>query len=346
MATPLSDLTGQALVDAGYAMQKRLEETEKKKREYMLDDPSVCSRCGQKKRAISKTLTELGLDSHPKADELGVVTWYAPCDNPECQAIAAQAMSGFSTDGTDMKLEQAIYRGSLGYAGIGGLNMQGLTLEGFNTEWPPLEEHRVALRSALDKMTAWSQDPQGTLILSGPYGIGKTRLAVGCLRNYLKGRESRNLPAGIEDKRVTDRRVGFHLACVEAWNMMKGLWGTNESAGRYRDIDITEAGLLRRAQQAGLLVLDDLDKVRPGETYLRWILSIMNYRSDDDRPTIITINRPVKQLGGHLKSQQGPKEPGAADAAEALMSRILYRAIPLQFSKEQPDFRKGAVVDG
>ena len=318
----LNDLAGEELLRHGYALKQKREEAERKKQEYTLEDPSICHRCGQKRPAHSQTLTELGLEFHPKADEMGVVTWYGACETPECVALAAKAMNGFSPSGEDLKMAAAVQRGKLDWAGIGGLNMRGMTFEGFNTEWPPDDEHKRALRTALDKVLAWSTDPSGTLILSGPYGIGKTRLAVAALRKHLADGAS----------------TGFHFSCVEGWNVIKAMWDSKEVA-RYRGIDVTESELLSRCQKARLLVLDDMDKVRPGETFLRLLLGIFNYRSDHGLPTIVTINRPTDQLAAYLKSE-AKKEPAAADAADALISRLMFHAVSIQFRDTQPDFRK------
>jgi DNA replication protein DnaC len=313
----LAELTGEELLRYGKTLARQAEDMAAASK-YHPDKPrGVCPECGAQLPSRSMTLAELDLERHPWADGNGVVTWYLPCTTPECIAKRKEQEAMFSLSEQQGSIDD--FTAKLRYAGIGALNMRGLTLNGFETEWPSLEKHRKALRSALDKMTAWSEEPDGFALLVGPFGVGKTRLAVGTLRRYLaKGGHS-----------------AFHFACVEGWMCVKSLWG--ESKGqtiRYRDMEMTQADMFGRCQSSGLLLLDDVDKANPSGEWLRWLLGIVNYRADRALPIIWTFNTPLNQAQAFLA--QG----GAAEAG-ALWSRVTqWGHLMVEFPEDQPDFRR------
>lgn len=313
----LNDLAGTELLRFGQALARQAEDQATASKYHPEGERGICPECGSALPSRSMTLTELELDRHPWADELGVVTWFLPCETPACKAKRDEQEALYTLSGQKHAVSQ--FTEKLRYAGIGALNMKGLTLKGFETEWPHQEKHRKALRTALDKITAWSEDPVGFALLSGPFGVGKTRLAVGALRRYL----------------AKNGHSAFHFACVEGWMCIKSLWSMNRGESvRYRDLDVTQASFFDRCQTCGLLLLDDVDKANPSGEWLRWLLGIVNYRVDRNLPIIWTFNTPLDEAQSFL-SKGGKAEAGA------IWSRVTQLGhLRLQFPGDQPDFRR------
>lgn len=309
----LHDLMGQELLEYGLALTEQLEY--KKTLSGLPGDPSVCEFCSR----TLETEHVINLPGHPAADAKGDVYRRLPCEQPECVAKREEIRAQYSR--AKEREVKGQFQQKLERAGIGSENMAGLVFENFDTEWPKEERHRKPLRDMLDKMQAWAQGPEGLVILSGPYGIGKTRLAVAALRYFLSHSAS----------------SGFLLACVEAWSATKALWGAPRGIGTlYRGISVTESVLNERTQQAGLLVIDDLDKVIPSQAWLQWVLSILNYRVDHKLPTVMTLNVPLNQLEAWLT-----RESKAADTGRALYSRMMaMRQVAISCPADQPDYRE------
>lgn len=311
----LHDLVGRELLEMGLALTERLEY--KKTISTLPGDPDICEFC---RRTLPAEQVEGHYLGHPAADVQGRVFRRSPCPEPACMAKRAEIRAQYARAkerGAEDEQRQRLER-----AGIYGANMDGLVFEGFDTEWPAEERFRKPLRDMLDKMQAWAQNPSGLVLLSGPYGIGKTRLAVATLRRFLS----------------LSTRSGFLLACLEAWRATKALWSAPRgTTTQYRGMPVTETVLNERTQCAGLLVIDDLDKVTLSRAWLEWILSIVNYRSDRQLPMIMTLNVPLSQLLTYLI-----QDPQAADAGGALFSRIqgMRGGIAISCSKNQPSYRE------
>lgn len=311
----LHDLVGQELLEYGLGLAEQLEY--KKTLSSLPGPPDICEFCS---RTLPTEQVEGHYPGHQAADAQGRVFRHAPCAEPECakQREAIQARYRRAAErGEEDKLRQRMEQ-----AGIYGANMAGLVFEGFDTEWPQEERLRVPLRDMLDKMQAWAESPEGLVLLSGPYGIGKTRLAVAALRRFLSRSE----------------RSGFFLACLEAWRATKALWNAQKgTTTQYRGMPVTEAALNERTQCAGLLVIDDMDKVTLSRAWLEWLLSIVNYRADRRLPMIITLNTGLTQLLSYLT-----KTAEIADTGGALFSRLqgMTSGIAISCPVDQPDYRE------
>ena len=330
----INDLAGQELLAKGKELTRKAQERASASKYNPTGERGVCPVCGGALPSKRVTLQELAaqasavsgrdepvLESHPWQDDDGLVTYYTPCTNPKCVRRRREQEEKFTTGSEKLRLEE--FNGRLRSAGIGARNMRGLTLEGFNTEWPRRKEHKEALRTALDQMTAWVNGAEGFALLSGPFGVGKTRLAVGALRKYLVHGSS-----------------GFLFASVEGWGAIKASWALRRAETvRYRDRDMTQAGLMGFCQESGLLVLDDVDKPKPSGAWLELLLGIVNYRTDRGLPIIFTFNTPLSQVESYMAQ-------GDADQAGALWSRITQRAVLfLEFPQDQPDFRRAMTED-
>lgn len=310
-----SGLTGQALLEYGLALTKQLEL--KRYLSELPGNPDTCEFCS---RTLDK-IHVINFPGHVAADDNGDVWRRQPCQEEECVARREEIRARYIRAAARGEADEL--RQKMELACVAGANMAGLVFDNFDTEWPEEERHRKPLRDMLDKMQMWAQNPEGLVLLSGPYGIGKTRLAVAALRYHLSHSAS----------------SGFFLACLEAWSATKSLWNAPRGTGTlYRGMSVTEAALNERTQCTGLLVIDDMDKVHsPSGVWLRWMLSILNYRSDRRLPTIITLNTGLTQLLSYLT-----KTAEIADAGGALFSRLqgMTSGIAISCSIDQPDYRE------
>lgn len=319
----LNDLTGTDLLEyAQKLMAANGETVERQQQKEHKKTDGFCHKCGKPLPDRVFTLEECDLDHHPLAVE-GIVTICLPCDAPGCTAKRKNALQALNEQGEkavkrdfEMRLEQA------------GLAMKGLAYDfgDFDTEWPVRKEHELALEEMHDKMTAWATNSgKGHVLISGPYGTGKTFIAVAATRYLLRH----------------SRQSAFHFACLEGWEVVKSLWNAPKgTAGHYRGLNLTEADLVRKCQRSWFLIIDDLDKVKPSKGWLELMLGIVNYRVDRELPTIFTLNHPLKQVSAFL--QNGTN--GTADTAKALWSRIAggvhKNGIYIQLPDGMPDYRR------
>lgn len=310
----LSELCGQELL--AYGLQLVDEASKAQDKSMAPRATGICEKCGAPLPKQTATLGELGLESHPAARD-GVVTWYLSCMSPKCVERREGLLAAMQK--ADQHLDRTGLRTRLTQAGLGLAGMQAMTFGRFDTEWPKNERHREALRDILAKMIVWADNPEGVILLSGPYGCGKTHQSVAAMIHYLRHATA----------------SAFHLACVEGWTAVKTLWDLRRGeATQYRDISVTESYLLRRCQTSGLLTIDDLDKVEPSKAWLRWILAIINYRVERRLPTIVTLNTPLRRLQSFLAAS------GGRDVAPALVDRLHQTAAWLEFPADQPSYRR------
>lgn len=142
-----------------------------------------------------------------------------------------------------------------------GARFENRELDNFSVDLlnPTLE---AALIASMEYVDAYTSKTQDGLLLQGPWGVGKTHLAVGIAKGVArKGFEARFMP-------VVDMARRF---------------GTS-----YQD-DSTER-YVQEMYDAGLLIIDDLGKEKSSDTTRSFIYSVINHRYEKGKPTIITTN--------------------------------------------------------
>lgn len=150
------------------------------------------------------------------------------------------------------------------------------------------------------------------LYLHGPYGSGKTHIAVAVARQLL------------EDHDVHPTMIRWAEYCSAVQDSWDG------------DRRLTFHSLLNK----GLLIIDDMDKRKPTQWALDQLYELVDGRMIRHKPTIITANRDLMSL-----RDWWTKNPACRDAAEAIISRIAG-SVSKGICFAMPDYRLTGGCDG
>jgi len=145
-------------------------------------------------------------------------------------------------------------------------NLHNFTFENFSlrTNESLHSDHVNSLKKALEDAQEFANDPDGWLVITGPYGSGKTHLAA-AIANYQAGR-GYNLPKFVVIPDLMD-----HL---------RSTFGPNSSVS----LDI----LFEDVKTAHLLILDDLGTQNMTSWTREKLYQLFNYRYNAELPTVIT----------------------------------------------------------
>ena len=125
----------------------------------------------------------------------------------------------------------------------------------------------------MEAINSWLIKPQGFCVLSGAKGRGKTYIAC-CIIGH--------------QARFKGSRACF-MDVVEA----KYQWLEEMRS----DCPKT---LPSKMTQCELLVIDDIDKVNPSDSFYEFMYLVINSRYTSERPTVITTNKSLEELEAHL----------------------------------------------
>jgi DNA replication protein DnaC len=129
------------------------------------------------------------------------------------------------------------------------------------------ETHYDSLRTAARKARKFIDDfplPQKGLLFWGAYGVGKTHLAVGILRELV----------------VRKGAIGYFY---EVPNLLKTIRATYDGGSAYGEMDV-----LAPVLHCDVLVLDDLGEERTSEWVQEALAHVINVRYSENRTTIFT----------------------------------------------------------
>jgi DNA replication protein DnaC len=130
---------------------------------------------------------------------------------------------------------------------------------------PDTDSQREALRRALGFVDRFPVVEKG-LLFHGPYGVGKTHLAVAILKAVI-------------------RKCGAKGYFFETPDLLRQVRNTYNNT-----VDETEMGVLAPVLKAELLVLDDLGTEKTSEWVQETLGLVVNTRYNAKRPTILTSN--------------------------------------------------------
>lgn len=122
---------------------------------------------------------------------------------------------------------------------------------------------------------AWIATNKRSLLLHGPYGVGKTGLAVGILR-----------------MKVADAGGGLFFTVPTLLDHIRRTYGPNPVADEHE--------IVQAVKTTPFLVLDDLGAERVTEWVREKLFTIINHRHDEDLPTVFTSNLDIAELGQHI----------------------------------------------
>ena len=138
-------------------------------------------------------------------------------------------------------------------------------------------------QTAFDRIKEWSEtdiyDHEGpeSLFLYGPFGTGKTGLAVGALRTHLDRANS-----------------GLFITVPSLLDRIRRTYGAS------REESDDDRDLFERVQDVDVLVLDDIGAEKPSEWVAEKLFTLINKRHDEMQTTIFTSNLTPKELAKHL----------------------------------------------
>lgn len=121
-------------------------------------------------------------------------------------------------------------------------------------------------KEALEAVKAFAQTLKGTLVLYGPFGVGKTHL-LAALCNYLNTHGENNTPRFVTSPNLF-ASISHHMS--KNWDY---------------------ADLIYNAATCSLLILDDVDKAKWSEFREETYFAIIDQRVNQGLPTALSTNR-------------------------------------------------------
>lgn len=127
------------------------------------------------------------------------------------------------------------------------------------------------------RVEAWADHGPHSLYLHGPYGHGKTGLALAAFRQRIETRQVDAL-----------YRVAPELLQAIRATFDRDMGGASTSE------------VVELVKNVGLLLLDDLGKEKPTDWVAEQLYTIVNHRYLAELPTIVTTNHTPQQLGAQI----------------------------------------------
>ena len=160
-----------------------------------------------------------------------------------------------------------------------------------------------SLQAAKSYVQRWANGPDGWLSLHGPYGVGKTHLAVAA--------------AGEREDRGDEV---FFATVADLLDYLRATFSP--------DSEVSHDDLLDSIRNADVLVLDDMGAERSTPFAEDKLFQIVGYRYEERLPTIITTAQQIEAI---------------ASARPRIASRLQDPLVVTEMPMEAPDFRRGGL---
>lgn len=135
------------------------------------------------------------------------------------------------------------------------------------------------VREALEVAQRYAEDPQGWLVLSGGYGVGKTHLA-----------------AAIAHERLASGQSVFFSIVPDLLDHLRAAFAPSS--------EMPYDELFDKVREAGVLVLDDLGAENATAWATEKLFQIINYRYNYHMPTVVTTNhRLLSHMDERIRSR-------------------------------------------
>lgn len=153
-------------------------------------------------------------------------------------------------------------------------------LEHFSSKtFETFERDIPGVRDAFEQCQSYAMDPDGWLLLIGPYGCGKTHLA-----------------AAIANFALTQQRMSaIFLVVPDLLDQLRAAFVPDHDIGYFEQFNTI--------REIPLLVLDDLGTENATPWAREKLFQIINHRYNMRIPTVITTNRDIDTLDGRIASR-------------------------------------------
>jgi len=139
-------------------------------------------------------------------------------------------------------------------------------------------DHVDSLKRAFEEAREFAEDPDGWLVLTGPYGCGKTHLA-----------------AAIANYRADQGHMPMFVVVPDLMDHLRATFGPRST--------VTMDRLFEDVKKAPLLVLDDLGTQNMTPWAREKLYQLFNYRYNAELPTVITTPELKDEMDPRLLSR-------------------------------------------
>lgn len=157
-------------------------------------------------------------------------------------------------------------------------HLRQMTFDTFRVDGPEDPEIAFILRDALQTAREFAENPKGWLVLTGPFGCGKTHLAA-AIANYC-------IEHGV---------FALFVVVPDLLDYLRAAYAPSSP--------ITYDERFEQVRNVELLILDDLGTQNATPWAAEKLYQILNYRYNAELPTVITTNQPLLDMDPRLASR-------------------------------------------